>query len=69
MECKANASDLLRSCVELCRGAAGWFQDAFRFYMENIGFIILSLLSKFQDLIVIYKGYEAIWFMQPCSSV
>lgn len=44
MECKANASDLLRSCVELCRGAAGWLQAAFRFYMKNIEFIILGLL-------------------------
>lgn len=48
MECKANASALLRSCVELCRGAAGWLQAAFRFYMENIEFTILGLLLYFR---------------------
>lgn len=44
MEYKANASDLLRSCVELCTSAAGWLQAAFRFYVENIEFITLGLL-------------------------
>lgn len=26
---RPSASDLLRSCVEVCRGAAGWLQAAF----------------------------------------